>query len=244
MPRPPHRPLGALARVGLLAVLFTSALLALTLLLAGLLAWGRGDQFVQAGSLITGLACSLIACLFVAAFHLRTETLVVPVHDPARFGRDVRLLLREMGYEILTRTAARIQTRPGFQAFLFGRGIDVQIEADRAALTGPRVSVERLRSGLRLAAHVQHARNVAHDPRRCPEPLLKRVELRLRLAPEQLHVVCELCLLSQSERGIRDSTVEVQLRDWLSQHGIAAQIHKDLLRLKELPALELESLAC
>src|SRR4051812_40636208 len=117
MPRPPHRRLGALARVGWLAALFASALLALSLLLAGLLAWGRGEEFVHAGSLIAGLACSLIVCLFVAAFHLRTETLDVPVHDPARFGRDVRLLLREMGYEILTRTTARIQTRPGFHAF-------------------------------------------------------------------------------------------------------------------------------
>ena len=80
------------------------------------------------------------------------------------------------------------------------------------------------------------------------EPKLKRVELKMRVTPEQLaqvqanvlaalakeaDVVCEVSVLAQSDEGIRQSTIEVQVRDWLDQQGIPCELHKDFIKIAE-----------
>ena len=36
-----------------------------------------------------------------------------------------------------------------------------------------------------------------------------------------------------SDKGIRDATIEQQLRPWLVERGLSATIHKDLARLPD-----------
>ena len=56
-------------------------------------------------------------------------------------------------------------------------------------------------------------------------------------------VICELNLLVQSEQGIRENTLEFQIREWLAQNEIACDIHKDLVQFVEVVHTEREAVA-
>jgi hypothetical protein len=58
-------------------------------------------------------------------------------------------------------------------------------------------------------------------------------------------VVCELNLLVQSEKGIREDTVDFQVREWLEQQHIACDIHKGVVQFVEVvhPELDVEVVA-
>ncbi|MSQ93014.1 MAG: hypothetical protein EXR98_00490 [Gemmataceae bacterium] len=106
--------------------------------------------------------------------------------------------------------------------------------------------------------HVQGVQVYLQDHRKFTDNVLKRAELRLRLNPDQLEamrkhvsamlekeatVVCEPNLLGQSEQGLRENTLEFQVREWLEQQGIDCEIHKDLVQFVEVvhPDIETEA---
>jgi hypothetical protein len=228
------------------------ALVALALLLGTGLLFATGLNIVHGGgvdgstNLSVGLVCALIVWVFVAAFHLRKETLAVPAPDRERFLHDARLLLTEMGYDVQARGPFELSTRPRFQALLFGGGIQIALTKSHARLIGPKVCVELLRNRLRVLSHlgvVQHALRAQH---RLSETLIKRAELRLRFKAEDFaevrtnvievlqetaDVVCDLHLLAQSDVGIPESTLEFDIKQWLVQKGIETTLHKHFIQL-------------
>jgi hypothetical protein len=232
----------------LLSLAALSLLAGVSVASAALSAWWRDGGWLEPTNLWVGLVCGLVASLFVAVFHLRKESSTLAVGSHEQFLGDAQRLLREMGYEVTSRRADFLDTRPGFHAILFGPGVQVALEAGHARITGPKYSVERLRMNLRMRqqlSRVQHAlvKNQANEPK------LKRVELKMRVTPEQLaqvqthvlaslakeaDVVCEVSVLAQSDEGIRQSTVEVQVRDWLDRQGIPCELHKDFIKIVEL----------
>jgi hypothetical protein len=215
---------------------------------SALLSQWRGGSWLEPGNLCVGLVCGLIAWLFVAAFHLRKESSNLAVDSQVQFMKNAQHLLGEMGYEITSRRDDFLDTRPGFHAMLFGAGVQVAVQAGHARITGPKISVERLRTNLRMCQQMSRVHQ-ALEPRIAGEAKLKRVELRLRVTPEQLalvqvgiliplakesSVVCELCVLAQSDEGILESTVDTKILNWLDQHGISCEIHKDFIQIVEL----------
>ena len=123
-------------------------------------------------------------------------------------------------------------------------------------MAGPKMSLEIFRRCFRLLNHVQRVQLYLQEHRKITDNVIKRAELRLRLNPDQLQavrkniidllekeatVVCELNLLVQSERGIREDTLEFQVREWLHQQGIDCDIHKDIVQFVEVVHPEVES---
>jgi hypothetical protein len=53
------------------------------------------------------------------------------------------------------------------------------------------------------------------------------------LSREDAEVVCDINILAQSEHGIRDSMIELGVREWLRQKDIKADIHKEPLNAPE-----------
>lgn len=242
----PSRLPGAALRVVTFAVLFLAILIAASALVEAGLAYVRGGTPFDVGNLTIGLVCSLIAGVFIAAFHLRKETHSVPVKNAEQFLGEAEAALAELGYEVVHRTPTSLATRPGFQSFLLGHGVAVEVEGAEAKITGPKLCVELLRKRVRLHAQVTHL----HESRlhRRPELPIKRFELHLRLHPEQLEkvrrqvvatleaeadVTCELRLTAQNDRGMTAAVVESQLRPWLEEHGIGVVVHKEYLRTAE-----------
>ncbi len=237
----------AAARVLLYVLAIVTLVIAPSVVLAGLFAW-LWDAGSIAGNLSLGLVCSLIGWLFVAAFHLNREKLIVPVADPKTFLPQVRILLDEMGYETTAQTADTLTTRPRFNALLLGGGLRIQVQGNQAVVQGPKISAEILRSRLRVVHHLLRVQSLLQEERRSTEPLLKRVELCLRVKPEQLpavqdrvlaplaqsgEITCDLHVLVQSECGLRESTIEQNLVPWLRQHQIACHVHKHHARFHE-----------
>ncbi len=235
-------------RFALLSLAALALLAGVSLAGAAALAWWRDDAWHQPGNLSIGLVCGLVVWLFVAVFHLRKETGTLAVGSHEQFMGDAQRLLREMGYEVTSRRDDFLDTRPGFHAMLFGPGVQVALEAGHARITGPNLSVERLRTSLRMRQQLSRVNQALHN-RNPSEAKLKRVELKLRVTPEQLalvqtqvlaalakeaSVVCEISVLAQSDDGIRESTVEHQVRDWLDQQGIPCELHKDFIKIVEL----------
>jgi len=242
-------PAAARAAVRLLVASLASLALLLTptLVFAALFSWWR-DSPDLVSNLSLGLVCSLIAWQFVAAFHLTRERLVVSVPDRKAFLPQVRVLLEEMGYEVTAQTDDNLVTRPRFNALLFGGGLRVTVQGQQATIVGPKLSAEMLRNRLRLAHHLFRVQGVLAEERRATEPLLKRVEICLRVTPGQLaeiqervlgpllkagEVVLEVNVLVQSEQGVRESTIEQQVRPWARSRAIPCDIHKHHAQLFE-----------
>jgi hypothetical protein len=237
-------------RLSLVVAAVLVLMIAPTLLLAELLAWSQMSEN-PLSNLALGLVCTLIAWLFVAVFHLTREKLTMAVPDRQRFLPQVRSLLEEMGYEVTVQTAEQIVTRPCFNAFLFGGGMRVQMHGKGATIYGPKISAEILRNRLRMEHHLLRIHAVL-DERRSAEPLLKRVEICMRVKPEQIAaaqaqvidplaqtgaVVCEMHVLVQSEEGVPESTIEECVRPWAEQNDIDCNIHKHRAKFyQRLPA--------
>lgn len=199
--------------------------------------------------LVLGMFCGLIAWWFVAIFHLKHETQSLPISQQELFLVEARSILQEMGYQMVSRQADQLTFHPSFHAFLFGGGIRLEIAGHAANISGPRVSLEIFRRRYRLQHHVQRVQQVLLDQRKITDTRLKRIEVALRLKPEQFEavrknivvllqkegeVVCELNLLVQSDEGIREEVVEFQIREWLAQQNIPCDIHKDFVQFVEV----------
>jgi hypothetical protein len=238
-------------RVVLLATLVLTALLVTTLGIAFLIAQIRGADFGSPDQLAVGLTCSLIASLFVAVFHLRKETLAFTVRGGEHFIPDAQAVLQELGYEVVNQTSTTLATKPGFQTYLFGQGIQIRVEGEEARITGPKMGVELVRNRLRVHNQFHHVQQSVRLPRRASETQVRRVEMRLR--PEQLETVrdhvmnvlkagegiaFDLVLTAQGNKGIPETVVEAQLRPWLEEHGIGLAIQKEMVRQQAPVILE------
>jgi hypothetical protein len=216
---------------------------------AHLLAGLRDTSWDQPANLVTGLCCGLISCLFVAVFLLRHETQTLPISQREPFLMEARTILHGMGYELTAQMPEDWTFRPCFHSFLFGGSIRITFKGQLAQVTGPRMSLDIFRRLYRLQHHVQRVQQVLHESRRFTENLLKRAELRLRLTPDQFtavrrnvievleqdgEVVCELHLLVQSDKGIRENDLEFQIREWLEENHISCDIHKDIVQFVEV----------
>jgi hypothetical protein len=180
----------------------------------------------------------------------------MPFSQREQFLAKAKTVLQEMGYALSSQRADALTFRPRFHSYLFGGGIYLRVENHEAELTGPKVSLEIFRRCFRLINHVQRVHLYLQEHRKFTDNVIKRVEIRLRLRPEQFEavkknviellqkeaaVVCELNLLVQSENGIRENTLEFQVREWLEQQGIETEIHKDLVQFVEVVHPELET---
>ena len=253
LPRPLVTGTFRFALVSLLAFVLLSGT---TLFISVLLAWVQNGSWNSPQFLTIGMVCGLIVWLFVAAFHLRRETQSIPFSQREPFVAKAKGVLQEMGYDLSSQHAATLSFRPRFHSYLFGGGIQLALDDREAKLTGPKVSLEIFRRCFRLVNHVQRVQLYLQEHRRFTDNVIKRVELKMRLDPEQFEavrqnviellqkdgdVVCELNLLVQSEQGIRENTLEFQVREWLEQQGIQCDIHKDLVQFVEVVHPELET---
>lgn len=207
----------------------------------------RGTPFSE--NLFLGTVCTLIAWVFVLVFHFGKETIHMAVHQPATFLGNARRVLAEMGYDVTRPSVDAVGTRRGFCFLLFSRGIHIQFADRQAHITGPKIWVDLLRRRLRVQNFLGRNFPSPEDTQiRGSAALLKRVQICMRVTPENLEevtkhvlkllakeaeVVCEVSLLAQSDSGIRNSTVEHNIRAWLNAQGIAVDIRKDHARMIE-----------
>ncbi len=253
----PPRSVGiVIFRFFLVGLLASVLLIGTALLIAFAVAWLWDGVWNTPHFLGIGGTCALIVWLFVAVFHLRRETQWMQFSQREQFMAKVKTVLQEMGYALTLQRDNTLTFRPRFHSYLFGGGIQVVLEHQEAKLTGPKVSLEIFRRCFRLLNHVQRVQVYLQDQRRFTDNIIKRVELQLRLRPDQFEavrrniiellekdaeVVCELNLLVQSEKGIRENTLEFQVREWFEEHDIPVEIHKDLVQFVEVVHPELET---
>jgi hypothetical protein len=247
-------------RFVLVSLLAFVLLIGTTLFISILIAWMRSGAWDSPQYLSVGMVCGLIVWLFVAVFHLRRETQSMPFSQREQFIAKAKTVLQEMGYALTSHQADALTFRPRFHSYLFGGGIHLALDNHEARLTGPKVSLEIFRRCFRLLNHVQRVQFYLQEHRKFTDNVIKRVEIRLRLRSDQFEavrknviellqneatVVCELNLLVQSENGIRENTLEFQIREWLDQQGIDCDLHKDLVQFVEVlhPELETETAA-
>jgi len=237
-------------RIVVLAVAILAAFTALVVPLACGLSWYNHLSRWHGANLILAILCGLIAGLFCAVFHVKHETLTILFTCRHSFLETCRAGLGEMGYDVQQKNANQLVSRPTFRALLLGGRITVVVGEHQGRITGPKVFVEMLRRRLRLASHVASIEQLRRDSRiRHGDRLLKRVQISFRVTPEDWHkvgdgvlrqlvnegadVLCEVHLMAQSEEGIRESVVEGQLRDWLKQENLSAELHKDHVSWEE-----------
>lgn len=239
--------------VSMLAVVVLSGTIMLIALAAACL---QDGDWSSPQNLSIGAVCALIAWLFVAAFHLRRETQHMPFSQREQFVAKAKNVLLELGYALTSQQADALTFRPRFHSYLFGGGISIALDAQEARLTGPKVSLEIFRRCFRLLNHVHRVQLYLQEHRKFTDNIIKRAELQLRLDPDQFEavrknviallekdgdVICELNLLVQSDKGIRENTLEFDIREWLQQNGIDCDIHKDLVQFVEVVQPELET---
>ena len=222
------------------------------LLIAGVWALIRGTTLFESDNLFVTSICAVIAWLLTAIFLFGKETILLPVSQPMSFLPNVRRALLEMGYEIGKQSADSLATKHGFQLFFISRGMHIQLMDKQAQITGSKIWVDVLRRNLRVENFLSNPEIVLPEiSQRVPGVLLKRVVVQLRIPAEKLNevnkhimqvlakeadVICELCLMAKSDEGIRESTIENQVRPWLNIQGIPAEIHKDLTKMAEPPS--------
>jgi hypothetical protein len=249
MQPPSHSFATGIFRFLLVSLLTVVLLIGTTLLLAHLIAWLQLSQWNDPRNLSIGLVCGMIVWLFVAVFHLRRETQVIPFSQREPFLLKANAVLQEMGYALTSHDADALTFRPRFHSYLFGGSIHLAVADQEAKLTGPKVSLEIFRRGFRLFNHVQRVQQYLHDHRKFTDNVLKRVEVQLRCRPDEFEavranvievlqkngeVVCELNLLVHSEKGIREDVIEFQVREWLEQQHIPCEIRKGVVQFVEV----------
>lgn len=246
------------ARVVVLAIPILAAMVTAIVLLALVLAAIRGTEVSGGDNVALACLCVLIAGTFVTVFHVRRETVALPLKNHPTLMEAAKQVLEELGYEVVARSPDQLTSRPSFRALLFGGRIQVSTRGNEARINGPRFFVEILRRRLRLRSHIANAAQMFKDGRG-RERLLKRVHIGLRFAPQQWEevgrmvveqlavsgadVYCEVQIMAQSETGIRESLVEGEIHQWLRDQGMEAELHKDHARWEEtLPDVGVEFL--
>jgi hypothetical protein len=222
------------------------ALFAVVAVLCLLLACWPAAALLGPRGLPLGIACGLALALVVVAAHVRRQVVVLSFPDAAEFTERLKAQLEGLGYRLTRQGPDRLSFRPRFRSWLFGGGIEAEVQDRRVRVAGPRVYVGRLCRGLRLDREITKVQKGYTDTvRGRPERLLRRVEMTLRVSPAQwpgvasdvldvlatqdAEMVCDVHLLVQSRTGIRASAVERVVRDRLTPQHIPATIHKELL---------------
>ena len=96
------------------------------------------------------------------------------------------------------------RTRPGFRSLALGSGVIMKLSGASASLTGPRLTLDRIRRRYRTASQLDRVQQSLQDGRpRSPECYLKRLELSVRLDPAQLGGPVDGRLLSHDASGSR-----------------------------------------
>ncbi len=203
----------------------------------------REGDVTRGDNVLIGLACSLIALLFIGVFHLRKETVQLRVSDREVFQNRMQRILQDLGYEWLNMTERQWRTRPHFRAFLFGGGITMNLEGNKASISGPRLSLELIRRRYRMASHLDKIQQSISDSKtRIAETYLKRLELSLRLEGEHMqafqekivdvlakngNLLIDVQLMLISEDGMKESLWAKEIRPWLEENGIHYEYHRD-----------------
>jgi hypothetical protein len=249
---PPTKLAAQVVRVLVLSLPVLLVFAASVLLVALGLAWVRGAPLGGRENLLLGVICGLIIWLFLAIFHVRRETIRLPITDRVAFFGRLLPLLEELGYEVKSRGGNRLFSRPSFRSLLIGGGLQVEVDQGEARVTGPKVFVEILRRRLRQDSHLSRAHQDGRETRLRPgDRLLKRVAISVRLSGAEGHgvyeeivepltregaqVVVELHVFAQSEAGIREQTVDDEIRECLKQRFLSPEVRKDHPRWDEPP---------
>jgi len=238
-----------LLRIVVAAAVFLGIFVGTIAVMTAALAFWLQTDLLDSRTLYLGSVCGLIAWLFLAVFLLRRETLHVPYAHHKVFLERTKAVLTELGYETIFETEDHIRFRPGFSALAMGGGVLVKTRDGAGTITGPRVSVEKVRKRLRLFQHLAHIRQSVEEVRRKPaDGLLKRVQVTLRLPPSQWAevldhlvgvlgkadaLVCDVHLLAQSAAGMREAVIEEQIRDWLHARGLSVELRKEHVMVGE-----------
>jgi hypothetical protein len=232
-----------------------AVLAATTLAFAVGLAWLQGTEIFTVTGLLNAVVCGLTFWLFVAIFHLRTDTVAVEVTDGPTFLRRLRADLMEMGYHPTRLGAWTYVFTPDFTALRFGGRVRAHASAGVARVTAPKGLLERLRGPLRLHAFAASARAASDVARkRRGRHLLRRVHISFRvgegegpavpaevvqaLAEEGAEVTCDINILAHSPGGIRESVIEGLVRDRFRPHHIAADVRTEPMTSWVLEAAE------
>jgi hypothetical protein len=203
----------------------------------------REVPFVEPMNLYGGIVCSLIAWLFVLIFHVRREKLSLPYSDQRAFIQKLREELAELGYELSQSAPDSLEGKPSFTALLFGGNIQVKLLKKSATLSGPKISLESLRSRLRVQSHVDSNRRTLEDSGFYLEQgLLRGVQIHFPVSGNDQHeaarqfiedlkrmgatVHCDVTIWAQSETGIEGLVVEKLVRDKIKQKGIPVTVRK------------------
>jgi hypothetical protein len=211
---------------------------------AGALAWLTDSSFDHAYALAT--ICGLIAWLFMAVFHFRQETLILPVQNRQAFLGRLRAQLKALGYCVKVRQSERQAFKPSFQALLLGGKIRLRLTEGSAHLDGPRLFLEILRKRLRVQNHLDKDLKVFWEAkRRQNERLVVWAQIAMRvtgkswqgvcrhitevLEREGAKVQCEVSLRAHSDEGIRERLLDGLIHQWLLQKDIPVIITKERL---------------
>jgi hypothetical protein len=238
------RPPLLVLRVLLVSASILFAFAGIVCVVALVLAWHGGESGPTTTGALAGSLCALIAFLFITIFHLRRETIVVPLEDRQAFLRRLGNHLEELGYAVAHPAENMVVGRPAFHALLFGGRVEARLASDRAILSGPRVYLEVLRRRLPLHAHLEqvpHALSVQRS--RHGEPMLRSVQIKVQvpgrllaivynevasvMAHEGVQIECELCIRGRAENGFREQIVDAKVHDWLKEHEVPVEIQKE-----------------
>ncbi len=208
------------------------------------LAWARTAPVVEPVNWSGGVVCSLIAWLFILSFHVRRETAFLRFAEREAFTGALTEALLEMGYEVSRPSAERLVGKPSFAALLFSGVVQVHMQGNTARISGPKLSIERLRQHLRMQSHLENNRRTLADSTwSTGQGRLRSVQIQFRLpagaqqqqvageivdalAQAGAAVQCDVAIWAQSDRGIDELLVEKIVRDRLKQRGISAAVHK------------------
>ena len=245
-----HR--GALVNVLWLLGLSLGMLLlfALTVLVAGVVVYLiKGTPLTSPQNISLGLICALVVTLFLTIFHLKKEIILLPYQDRPSLRARVKKEMQGLGYQVLTDSDGELTFIPPFHSWLMGGRVRVELQDGSARITGPKVYLEMLRNNLRIQSHVDDLRASIRDSRILQvDQLLKRIQLNMRLTPDQLpgiqqgiievlakegtEVFCDVNIMAQNEQGMWQRQVELPIRDWLQKQGIKAEISREKLEVK------------
>jgi hypothetical protein len=152
------------ARVLVLSLLILAIFWIVAFVLVFLAGWLRGVPVAGEGVLPRCAVCGLIAGLFVAAFHLRRETVRLSAGQRGAFVARLSSELREMGYASGAGSGDRLVFRPSARSMLFGANIRVQLDGPSATVAGPKVYLEALRRRLRVYDYLDQADKISCAP--------------------------------------------------------------------------------
>jgi len=190
---------------------------------------------------LVGLAACLAALLIASYCHLRKVTVQLRISDRDRFQSRMQVIFQDLGYDLVTMTDQCWRTRPQFRAVLFGDGITMKLAGSKAAITGPRLSLELIRRRYRLANQLDNVQQSLSDSKtRSAETYLKRLELSVRLEPKHMNdfqaqivdrlaengqVLVDVQLMLISEEGMNESLWTNEMRPWLETNRVAYEFH-------------------